>query len=489
MKGTGNRLIDKKDIFFLLLVIFFALVNIITLAWFPNVWIDEVLFTDPAANYVSGRGLTSTVWYTQSSHEFWTGNLPLHVYLLIPWLKVFGVSIVSERSVSVFYFVLVSLMLWYWVKITDYIKGYGLCVLFIAALWLGQLSVTYRNGRSDTLTLFIAVFCLLAFSSQYKKPLAFIGGVFSILAGLQLPPYILLILVFFYLVSKTQRSQILRFGLWYVCGVSLGFLSLLLFLYQKGLAGIILTQTFGSGVAITGDIAQIVVTHSELAWARLYIKLNALAHFYQLYFTDIATTLLTCYLVFINVFYWLGKKRDSLTQLLSALYFIVPIVMLALGRFPVHYRWMSYLVLLFAVFRAMQSAHSKVVMRIGVIIVLFSCVFGLPAKLGIGDKNEKAQQQLSAFVNENISPSDIVYGDYVGYFACRQRARLFYSVGYAGGRNFPIMPEREKASVSKLLIKPISFAATVKKLGGSWQQVAIFQPFDLVLYERMVSSN
>jgi hypothetical protein len=52
---------------------------------------DNPGYTDPAINYLSGKGFTSTCWYAQPGSAFWAGNVPLHQFLLLPWLKFFGI--------------------------------------------------------------------------------------------------------------------------------------------------------------------------------------------------------------------------------------------------------------------------------------------------------------------------------------------------------------------------------------------------------------
>ena len=55
----------------------------------PTVFMDEVEYTDPAANLYFGKGFTSTMW-AQDRHEFWCGNVPLYQGLLFAAFKIFG---------------------------------------------------------------------------------------------------------------------------------------------------------------------------------------------------------------------------------------------------------------------------------------------------------------------------------------------------------------------------------------------------------------
>src|SRR2546428_3368047 len=94
----GSRRLETWCVIGLLLA--FLVVNLLTSTRYPYVWIDEVMYSDPAVNLYLGNGLTSTAWYVQSSHEFCAGNVPLHSLLLYLWLKLFGFSILAARRLN-----------------------------------------------------------------------------------------------------------------------------------------------------------------------------------------------------------------------------------------------------------------------------------------------------------------------------------------------------------------------------------------------------
>src|SRR5689334_18193604 len=103
--GAGKLTCSKREIWCVILFLLgFLLVNLATSARYPYVWIDEVMYSDPAVNLYLGNGFTSTAWYAQPSNEFWAGNVPLHSALLYLWMKTFGFSIVAVRSINYFYF-------------------------------------------------------------------------------------------------------------------------------------------------------------------------------------------------------------------------------------------------------------------------------------------------------------------------------------------------------------------------------------------------
>ena len=91
---------EKYEWAWLTFILFiFLLVNVFSADRYPFPFCDEVILTDPAVNYVMGHGFTTAV-RVANSPAFYFGNVPAHPGLLIPWLKVFGVSMRSVRSIN-----------------------------------------------------------------------------------------------------------------------------------------------------------------------------------------------------------------------------------------------------------------------------------------------------------------------------------------------------------------------------------------------------
>src|SRR2546422_11523965 len=107
---VGSRRVETWRVIGLLFC--FLLLNLLTSTRYPYVWIDEVMYSDPAVNLYLGNGFTSSAWYAQPSTEFWAGNVPLHTLLLYLWLKLFGFSILSVRSLNCVYMTACCWLLW-----------------------------------------------------------------------------------------------------------------------------------------------------------------------------------------------------------------------------------------------------------------------------------------------------------------------------------------------------------------------------------------
>ncbi len=63
------------------LIVIFLLLNITTATLYPEPWVDEVLYIDPAINLAEGNGFNSSAWPSQSKDEFWSSNSPLYPIL------------------------------------------------------------------------------------------------------------------------------------------------------------------------------------------------------------------------------------------------------------------------------------------------------------------------------------------------------------------------------------------------------------------------
>lgn len=476
----------RQTWFFYLFVLSLGLLNIFTITWFPEVWIDEVLFADPVINFVQGQGFSSTVWYTQNSHEFWASYPPLYQWLLIPWLKIFGVSMTSVRAIGVFYMALSSVVLWNTFSKTGLANKYSLKILFIATLWLGHgLSVIYREGRSDALTIFIAALVAYVFISNSKsgKGQAVGVGILSALPGIQLPPFIIIVLLFYAIVSGRKKDT-LQFAIWYSMGVFAGLAGLFLFLYSQGVLYVFLTQTFASGAMITGELAQVIIYSDEASRARLSKLLAAYAGFYKLYLRDTSTVLLSLSLLLTTVYDYVKNTSSKTALQWLILYLIVPVCMLVLGKYPSYYTWMGYIILLAGiVFTALQG--DKWIKFASIVIMIAACITGLPTDIiKTGRQGYINQQRVAIFVNENIAASDIVYGEHLVYYPCKKQARQFFATSYAGGRTFPQMPVDERHSITALLVYPQHLEAAYKKIGGNWEQVKPIEGTGIYLYRR-----
>src|SRR5437879_2973228 len=72
--------------------------NLATYNEYPEVWTDEVWWSEPAVNWVTNGSFTTSVWQGQPANTFPTINCPLYMLALAPWLSLFGTSVLAIRS-------------------------------------------------------------------------------------------------------------------------------------------------------------------------------------------------------------------------------------------------------------------------------------------------------------------------------------------------------------------------------------------------------
>ena len=185
----------------------------------PNAMIDEILFTDPAANLYLGHGFTSSAWFAQTQDKFWAGYPPLYSFLLSLWMHCVGFTLSASRTLNYLLGTAAGLMLWLalfrlrWIKLP-------IARITLVALFLTKLNDIFstHTGRPDGLAVLLCVAVLLTCSIQ-RSPLRYrllicLGALFP-WTGLQLIPYTGLLgglLLLYYRESDRQRSGGARRG-------------------------------------------------------------------------------------------------------------------------------------------------------------------------------------------------------------------------------------------------------------------------------------
>lgn len=477
----------------ILLILFFALLNILTIDWFPAVWIDEVSYSDPSVNFVLGKGFRSTAWASQSSSEFWSSNAPLHQYLLIVWLKLFGVSNTAVRSINIFYLSVASYLLWLWSIRYKVISTIPARLFLITLLWSGYIiSFIYRNGRPDSITLLLAI-CTLYICSmpmcRKRSVLLLLIGALSIIAGIQLPPFILLVLAISWLILSNKK-EIFYIGLNYGIGVLIGLSALLIFLQIQKSAYAFLTQTFASGFTITGDVAQMAVYKDGRTITRASARMNELVHFYNLYRIDIYACWMLIFNVVTAIVFLIKKqfKENKLFFICILASLLTPPFLLLMGRYPFYYSWMGYLLICLGTVFILSKYSLKKTQFVGYVLVIVVIVKGLPRNLMQSKKSLPLTVNIvQSFVEANLNKNDTVLTDELFYYETKKIVNQYYSPAYSGGRGLPVFPKQEAASIKKLIIDSTRLNAIQFRIGGKWEAVKQMEGTNYWLYIRVNS--
>src|SRR6185369_5087747 len=113
---------------------------------------DEVMFTDPAASLLFGRGFTSCAWPHQGCDAFFAGYPPLYPALLYGWMRVLGFGPTAVRALDYVLIVVAVAALWLAVARLDLVPTRRGRLWLVALLFLGYgMTFCYRSARVDCL--------------------------------------------------------------------------------------------------------------------------------------------------------------------------------------------------------------------------------------------------------------------------------------------------------------------------------------------------
>ena len=360
---------------YVLLSLAFIVVNIATLRNLAP-WTDEVMFLDTSYNMAMHGSWATTAWYRTAGQYPFSTYPPLYQLLATAWIWLFGGSLVAVRSLNLFItFVLggacLQLMMHHrQASSPHYSQTAGLplmpwtVALFTLLLWgTSEMAWMYRNGRPDMLCALMFVFTVKAIDSHLtdRSTTTRIATVATsallVCSGFQAAVYLLSLWLFLFIVMKGRRKEAFRLLALLLTGLLLGVLFVSLFMLAHGrlmafACSILPYSATLSALAVkvlpwTGDMLGFDATPFTQKLLALSThptfteRLASIADYRS--FLLLATIALAAYA---------SNFRDRLLKpafllLLFALY--VPVVMTLAGRFPIYYRWMVFLPLLFAV--------------------------------------------------------------------------------------------------------------------------------------------
>ncbi|MBD2545959.1 hypothetical protein H6G72_19370 [Planktothricoides sp. FACHB-1370] len=349
-----------KHEFSILLIILglFLLINLITVDRFTTVWLDEVMFTDPAINLYFGNGFTSTAWFIQTKEEMWAGNLPLYSLVLFLWVKLFGFSLLTVRSLNYFLIIGSTIMLWLavirlrlvniaWIRIfliIIFISGYG-------------ISLCYRSGRYDCLGIMLGISALFVYSVSLSKLRYFflmLIGILIVPSGLQVCLFAVIIC---FLLLIFLRKSFVKEACFMGFGIIIGLMILLCFYYLNGVLDDFISSVNSLKSVTSGNLPK------DPSLPFLYIAALLI----------IIDQIIKSYI---------QGNSPIIFGILAGLF--VPIIMLIFGRFPTYYSWMVYIPLSVVVCSSMEIMKFRLKNQISILILislLLTCMVGWPLQI------------------------------------------------------------------------------------------------------------
>lgn len=441
----------------ILLFALFLLVNLLTASRSPTVWIDEVMYTDPAANLYFGNGFTSTAWHAQTSDEFWAGNAPLHQIVLYPWISMFGFSPTAVRSLNYVFMVASGIMLWFAVVRLRLVNTPWARMALVTLLLSGYgITFSYRSGRPDGVAILLFLAGVLAYSSKSKwvRYLLMVGvSTLFPIVQLQLAAYSFFLGVVLVLFLKTP---FLREFLCILIGLAGGF-TCLYFLYSVN--------------GVWEGFLRSISGHSFVGLSVAEKLLGSFTEFGTSGFRDYSFLLLLILSVTVAAYQIVTKSFRCYSLLFFGIIVsaAVPFGMMVTGKFPLFYSWMVFIPVSVCLLAAVEKFDIRPGSWKGMVLAAFlfsSSLVGLPVRLAVTilQWQERDYAPVEALVARNIKESDRVYSDFGAYYAVKRKAAATFLPTY-----LRVMLPNEKKSISVLVINPDSFHSISSLLGGEWK--------------------
>lgn len=397
--------------------------------------IDEAYFADPAINFLTGHGYTTTSWNITGPSETHVSTAPAYSFLLVIWLKVFGVSQYAVRALSATLVLCGACVFWRACLRAGFIKSGIAGALVIAVLILDYgYAYSYSVGRPDALSA-LCVAALLYFSTLQNQRCAL--GVMGVVA------------------------MLLPFVQW-SCVIYLFFLSmaLLLIAWQKTIRYVVVV---GLGMAVGLLIQKAAYTHfgvwetwlhtiktegSESLLQRIGNRMNWTTLIYHNSNTipkDFSALIILAGMGFLYLCGIMLRRRTGLTLAKSAwiIASVVTFGMYLVGKFPTYYGWMLSLPLAAIIgsyFDRVYWSESRSEAGLVIVIAVMACAVGLPLQAGLAshDWQDRQPGAMAAWLGPKITKDDVVFCDDPFYYVVKERAGLVFT-----GRRFRTMSSDE----------------------------------------------
>ncbi len=457
--------------------------NLATAARFPVPWLDEVMFTDPAANLVFGRGFTSCAWPFQPCTAFWAGYPPLYPAVLSLWMRIFGFGPVAVRALDYVLIVAAVLMLWRAVARLGIVATPRGRRWLVALVLLGYGVVfCYRSARVDCLGIALAAALTLAWSIPRRAPRAVaIGALAALLplTGLQLVVYAVLMAGLLALRRRRAVAAEVASG---VAGLAAGTLALFLLYSAMGVWPSFVTATVGArsfaGRGFAATLGQYDRSLGGVYKDPSFLVLLAVA---------IACAVSR------------GRVGGSALGFALAVVAVVPATLFLSGVYPVYYSWMAYVPLAVGTCALIEAEPSA--RRLAVPGLVLTCAVGLPLVVAwtAVDWADRDHGRVVSALRDVVREDDRVYLDYAAYYVVKPRAAAVYT-----DRSLRHLTPADAAAVNVLVIVPEQLDGVVRVLGGRWAptgvvvrsrggrdaRVSIWGPrYDLAVYRRVDESR
>lgn len=389
---------------YIALSILFMIYSMLTITnEFP--WMDEVMFIDPVVSYVNTGEWSTHAW--EGSNSWY---LPLYQSLMLVWIKLFGFSLEVCRSLNL---LLMFLLGGTCLKIMQTISKENISpfsvALYTTLFWnFEELAWMSRNGRVDILGALLAfvLIYIVVLSFQKKRSnitLIVVVSFLLMLAGLQAAVFIVALYVFFILLFKQCRAQLLKSAIYTMIGFTLAMGISLIFMNSIGN----LKPFIMSFVSMSATLSKVyyqyirpVISSSEPATFASNGQTDFLARIEESY-SSIGFLILISLSFMIIIFSFFNKMKIGKANAPFILFVIslyIPLFLNFAGRYAEYYRWMCYIPIIMAVILWFTTIRTRI-LKIGITFICMLISIHGVTTLGKPGINED-YKQLEKFVDK-----------------------------------------------------------------------------------------
>lgn len=445
MKNSSSLFYFGAGIAFLFVLIYVLEIDHIS---FP--WIDEIGTTDTAANVVMYGKWESHVWtYTYN---------PLHAFLLIGWLSVFGISHLTVCSLSVILAYIAYLILLRILINRCILLNPVNTIIYSFLFWGGYtFSTLLTQGRIDMLALIFTILLTneiipigTRFYSDNKWAIRLYAFLFMATAIYPVPLFLFLCMTIFYTYNKNayiRSNLVIRYRVIFVSFVLSFSLICLFYLYHHSMFRFLHTYLFSNATISANQ--------------KTFVE-----RIYEAYCLEVQA-LIICFISFFIIFF--NKRYNRINVILSLFVLLIPLLMVIAGRYTIYYSWLFYIPVLVLLIYSISLISSS---RIRVIILVLSSL-PLFIKSAV-TYNERAQtyqllNKAEAFVNKNAkvlsSGENVLFFNSLFYYSLIENHAAPW-VHYGGLKDKPSPTEKFSKLCEKYIENPVTrerlFSALIK---------------------------
>jgi len=376
-----------------------------------------------------GKGFTSGCWYLQGNKEFWTGNVPLHQLLLIPWLKLAGFSYLSVKLLNSIYLFMGMILLWLGMRSGKLVISPGLRIGAVSFFLFTYSAYTLEtSGRPEPLCFLIACASWYFFNSKGKL-LRWSGlglcGVLAPWAGLPLAAFFAFagsgtILIY----RKRYFLEVLALAF----GGIIGTLALLHFYRSMGVLDIFIANISPHTNLLTGNNKHQTVAYVE--WSKLMNswdwKLGGFRSNSLFWIVLISVGLSLTALI--------SSQAKKLAAVNISCFTLLPSLFLLLGVFPNYYSFYIILPLTLSLFGLISAGVIRNQLMSRALILLLIAGTFLPGNFlwiaivqGVPCCLHTESESKEEFINKTVHPNDVAWVDHRFWFETKPRARETFS--------------------------------------------------------------